>query len=82
MKIPAYLSLFYRGFRKTYVSYGKTETKSGKMVTKSDERSPDPIYSKSVCVKAHMGSNPIPSPIYGVGSKITAPFSVEKLSPV
>ena len=44
-------------------------------MTKRDERSPDPIYSKSVCVKAHMGSNPILSAIYGVGSNIPAPFS-------
>ena len=38
--------------------------------------------SKSVCVKAHMGSNPILSATYGVGSNIPAPFSVEKLCPV
>ena len=35
--------------------------------------------SKSVCVKAHMGSNPILSATYGVGSNIPTPFSVEKL---
>ena len=35
--------------------------------------------SKSVCAKAHMGSNPILSAINGVGSNIPTPFSVEKL---
>ena len=70
---------FLSNFRETYDSGGKTGTKSGKIVTKRDERSPNPIYSKSVCVKAHMGSNPILSATYGVGSNIPAPFSVEKL---
>lgn len=38
--------------------------------------------SKSVWEQSHMGSNPILSATYGVGSNIPAPFSVEKLCSV
>ena len=55
---------------------------SAEKITLRDERSLNHIYSKSVCVKAHMGSNPILSAICGVGSNIPAPFSVEKLCSV
>ena len=69
-------------FRETSGNIRKKAFKNGKIVTKRDERSLNHIYSKSVCVKAHMGSNPILSATYGVGSNIPAPFSVEKLCPV
>ena len=44
-------------FRETYGNIRKKASKNGKIVTKRDERSLNHIYSKSVCVKAHMGSN-------------------------
>ena len=81
-KHPGFLSLFNPTSGKLPEIYEKKATKSGLLVTKRDGESQRLIYSKSVCVKAHMGSNPILSATYGVGSNIPAPFSVEKLCPV
>ena len=75
--------IFQSNFRKTSGNIRKKATKSGLLVTKRDGESQKLIYSKSVCAKAHMGSNvkktKWDSNPRGFRRKVKAP--VERLQP-